>query len=167
MSGFCQKWQGGHTVPWERSGHARDPILHPLVWYVPFRSDLLVLFLIHWSLSWSGIGQWQNPKQINWRKNRILLWASFPFFFVPLFYLPEKRRKFPIQHATVVQVGKPSSEQVLWALLLFDVLSAQKKPKPRELLGELHVSDSAIKCENGTSQISLPFWKWSSVSKKD
>lgn len=132
---------GCHTVSWEGSGHARDPIQHPLVWLCPLLiwSDLLVLFLIHWSLSWSDRGQWQNSKQINWNKNRILLRASFPSLCPPPSCLPSRKEKEIPSLTHNWQVGKPSSEQVLWALLLLDVLSAQKKPKPEELLEEVHV----------------------------
>lgn len=139
VQGPCQ---GPYTVSASpSSGIAPSYLISPSV--------LLVLFYIHRSLSTYTEASdkiLQNfSRQVNWNKNRILGTVFFFFSFSSL--SPRKEKDIP-NPTLNSQVCRPSSEQVLWALLFFDVFFCSKQ-----------MSDSTIKHENGTSQIILPFLK--------
>lgn len=124
----------------------------------------------HWSLSWSSRSQWLNSvqfletNQLEQEQNTLGWFASHPtpplFFFFPSFPFfslhPRKEKEVP-NPTLYWQFSKPSSELVLRALIFFDVLFGQNKWKPKLLLEELHMSDSAIKGENGTSHSAVKF----------
>lgn len=101
-------------------------------WYVPFWSELLVLLTSHVSVSWSGRGQWQNPKEISWNKNRILHFGLVFLFIFPPLFLPSRKEEEIAKPTHYWQASKPSFGAGALGLLLSDVLLCSEETQPQK-----------------------------------